>query len=82
MAGGMEPLPFSRMLNTPEITAMAMGLSWASHARVIPVKPTPPVTPVDSVWSIPATCTIPASPQIPPLRNIVRSTTRPTRIPA
>ena len=50
---------------------MPNGLRFASHATMIAVKPTPPATDVESVCSVPQACTIPAIPQIAPLKNIV-----------
>ena len=74
--------PLTRMLKANEINSDTYGFSWASHAIMMPVKPTPPATPILSVISEPVACTMPATPAIPPERNMVRSTTRRTLMPA
>ena len=70
------------MPNREETSRIPQGLSWASHATMMAVKPTPPATPAASVLFAPVAWTMPAIPATAPLRNMVRSTILLTFIPA
>ena len=70
------------MQNSTETISMPTGLSRASQATVMAVKPTPPATVSLSVLSAPEACSMPARPHTPAERNIVRMTTRLTGMPA
>ena len=61
---------------------MAKGWSWASHATVMAVKPTPAATPAWRVLSAPEHTTKPTMPERAPERNMVRMTMRLTFMPA
>jgi len=70
------------MLKNAVKTRITKGLSWPSQATIIAVKPTPLATPVESVKSVPVTWSMPAMPEIAPLRTIVTIITRFTLMPA
>ena len=76
------PEPFSSTLNKNDTTKIMPGFSWHSQATMMAVKPTPPATPMERVMSLPATWHTPARPATAPERNMVRSTTRFTWMPA
>ena len=61
---------------------MAKGLSWASQATVMAVKPAPAATPEYRVLLAPETSRKPTTPAMAPERNMVRMMTQPTFRPA
>ena len=62
---------------------MAKGLSWASQATVMAVKPTPAATPAYRVLLAPETTHEAHHDRLmAPERNMVRMMTRPTFMPA
>ncbi len=74
--------PFCSAANRKETASTPAGDSRASHTTLTAVKPRPPATASVSWRSGPATCSMPARPQMPAERNIVRRMTRLTGMPA
>ena len=74
--------PFWRTASRADMPTMAKGLSWASQATVMAVKPALFATPEYRVLLAPETSRKPTTPAMAPERNMVRIMTQPTFMPA